>query len=414
MVNQQEQCTVEPVPNYENQPGLELDFRKAGLELDHRNSGLEIDPRNRPLTYITDTTIDEGVVKDVPEQIFGFKKKNFIIVAVVTVTILVMAVVAGIIGGVISQRRRSNKPHPPLSSPSPPAASVPPIIPATNMLQNSSIASVNWTLEGLQYYGVFYQDRNSSIVMSLWDPKTSTWIPSPIAIDNVYSPLPGTHIAACAWNSTIFSNTTQVNVYITSKNDELLEFWTRDPYAGKWNLGDLTNESPRPMSLHGSELAAYYWGCSNRTSCLNAPVLLYQTTDQLLKYTNARNGWAGDNFLESTFEPGAVMALMSLSPGGNDFGRNTTSDLKAYIGTSGNIAEYTWDSDRDLQRPRWENRKLFVHCFGTNELTNHCFHRRRFLQEPTSTKSTSKNRFDYIEINNNIRLARSTGPWTLP
>lgn len=75
--------------------------------------------------------------------------------------------------------------------------------------------------------------------------------------------------------------------------------------------------------------------------------------------------------MENAFEPGTAISLMSLSTGGDDFGLNTTSDLKAYVGSAGNIAEYTWDRDGSRRdRSKWENRTLPLEYSRTKRKEN--------------------------------------------
>lgn len=322
MFNRKDHSTLEPVQNQDNQPGLEFDPRYSLLKYESNSIG-------------------DAIVKENEQKILGLRRKTLIIVAAI-VALVVITIVGGAVGGVKSKKRVSPSPisQPPPTSPSP--------LPATNLLYNSSLASVNWTMDGLQYYGVFFQNKNNNIFMSLWDPKTKNWTSSPIGIDKPLNPLPGTHIAAAAW-PTDKKNTTQVNIYITSKDDELLEFWTQDPYAGNnWTLGQLSNTNPRPRTTHSSQLAVHYWGCY-ASICRNSPVLLYQNQNQTLLYTNTtdRYGWIGANLMEDgDLEPGTAIAMMSLAPGGNDQSFSTDSKLpyKAYIGKGGIITEYTWQT----------------------------------------------------------------------
>ncbi|CAG8951361.1 hypothetical protein HYFRA_00007272 [Hymenoscyphus fraxineus] len=371
MITRQEYSTLELVENHGTLETVPQDSTLEAVYGQDNQPGLEIGTRI-PSPNQSNGTNKEEAAKERGQKstVYGIRSNTFRVIAII-VTLLVMAVIAGIVVGVKSKKGSKDTNSIPPPSPIqtlPPQPTIPtlppqPTIPATNLLLNSSLASVNWTSGGLQYYGVFFQNKNNSIIMSLRDPISSTWTPSPIMVDNVYSPLPGTHIAATAHAPLNAVNITQLNLYLTSKNDELLEFWTQDPYAGTWKSGDLTDKEQRLTSIHGSQLAVHYWGCSpsidtgpnasHDRECLNSPVLLYQTKSQGLRYANSTNTWSGANFLESVFEQGAVMAMMSLAPGGNDISRNTTSGQVAYIESAGNIVEYTWEGSK------WANEGQF-------------------------------------------------------
>lgn len=161
------------------------------------------------------------------------------------------------------------------------------------ILNTTQLAAVNWTdTTGVARSALFYQESDSSILVSLRDSVSNEWFYSNVtqAVLNTTGAdaldvLSGTPLAAV-------TNSYQVSLYYMTNNNHVAEIWASDIVGEVWFAGELGTRLA-PQAMEGSKLSAYWQICEN---CTNSLFLTYQEPSgsiQLCNLTNNTWSFAG-------------------------------------------------------------------------------------------------------------------------
>ncbi|CAG8971571.1 hypothetical protein HYALB_00009220 [Hymenoscyphus albidus] len=355
------------------------------LEPIDNQTGLEIDPRLQPMspdrlaTSISEnseTDHKEVPVKYSERKLFGLRKKVFIRTIAIALFLISCAIIGGAIGGNLSKRNSQKASTSTNETASAPSISIEtplsitststtsainststssPFIPTPTsnydqLLQDSSISSVNWTDGTYQHYAVFYQKSSDHISASVWDEYNRTWSTSDVSGFNLPAPNSGTSIASSV-RSIPATKYFQLNVYFYTADTKVVELYTKSQQAltNSWNNGQLT--STPFVGLSDSHLAAYWDNCDFQ-SCLSSSVTLYQSLDSNLRFSNSSGGWYRDEsqiIKPKIAAPKTSIALMPWQP---------KKELKAYIKNNNRVQEYTNKYQNNITMSNWVLRKF--------------------------------------------------------
>lgn len=161
------------------------------------------------------------------------------------------------------------------------------------ILNTTQLAAVNWTdTTGVARSALFYQDSESSILVSLRDSISNEWYYSNVtqAVLNMTGAdeldvLAGTPLAAV-------TNSYQISLYYLTNDNFVAEIWASDIIGETWFAGELGTRLA-PQAMEGSKLSAYWQICEN---CTNSLFLAYQEPSgsiQLCNLTNNTWSYAG-------------------------------------------------------------------------------------------------------------------------
>ncbi|POS70980.1 hypothetical protein DHEL01_v210623 [Diaporthe helianthi] len=161
------------------------------------------------------------------------------------------------------------------------------------ILNTTQLAAVNWTdTTGVARSALFYQDSESSILVSLRDSISNDWYYSNVtqAVLNMTGAdeldvLAGTPLAAV-------TNSYQVSLYYLTNDNLVAEIWASDIIGEVWYAGELGTRLA-PQAMQGSKLSAYWQVCEN---CTNSLFLTFQEPSgriQLCNLTNSIWSYAG-------------------------------------------------------------------------------------------------------------------------
>lgn len=154
------------------------------------------------------------------------------------------------------------------------------------ILNTTQLAAVNWTdTTGVARSALFYQDSESSILVSLRDSISNDWYYSNVtqAVLNVTGAdeldvLAGTPLAAV-------TNSYQVSLYYLTNDNFVAEIWASDIVGEVWFAGELGTRLA-PQAMEGSKLSAYWQICEN---CTNSLFLTYQEPSGSIQLCNLTN-----------------------------------------------------------------------------------------------------------------------------
>lgn len=302
-MSSREDSTLESVPNEYRQPGLEADTR------------------NPPPTYSSEP-IEKLASHQGERKILGLKKRLFVLVTTIAIILIVGAIVGGAVGGTLANK------HIPTPTNSVSTTTTPPIVVTTpdlsQILPNSSIASVNWTHQAVPHYAVFYQNKNDQIFMSLWDGKTwnTSHVSDTTRQQDKITPRKGTTIAASV---DVLSERFELNVYFYGTDSRAFDMTTFDSQVSpnKWRTGNVTLAPFQGLS--DSNLAAYYQRCGSR-NCVDTTVIVYQDGEGILKAVSR---------ISST----GLLRYDGIEPKGNNLGLRTGIGIIPFLGAGDSYAD---------------------------------------------------------------------------
>lgn len=154
------------------------------------------------------------------------------------------------------------------------------------ILNTTQLAAVNWTdTTGTARSALFYQDSESSILVSLRDSVSNKWYYSNVtqAVLNMTGAdeldvLAGTPLAAV-------TNSYQVSLYYLTNDHFVAEIWASDIIGEVWFAGELGTRLA-PQAMEGSKLSAFWQICEN---CTNSLFLTYQEPSGSIQLCNLTN-----------------------------------------------------------------------------------------------------------------------------
>ncbi|KAJ0118715.1 hypothetical protein J7T55_012969 [Diaporthe amygdali] len=208
------------------------------------------------------------------------------------------------------------------------------------ILNTSQLAAVNWTdTTGTARSAVFYQDSESTILVSLRDSISNSWYYSNVtqAVMNMTGAdaldvLAGTPLAAV-------TNSYQVSLYYLTNNNHVAEIWASDIIGEVWYAGELGTRLA-PQAMEGSKLSAYWQICEN---CTNSLFLTYQEPSgsiQLCNLTNNTWSFAGPIGTElSTNGTGLALRPFTDNDGAGRYGTIDNALRVYHFDTSGKLLE---------------------------------------------------------------------------
>lgn len=250
------------------------------------------------------------------------------------------------------------------------------------ILNTTQLASVNWTdTTGVARSALFYQESDSSILVSLRDSVSNKWYYSNVtqAVLNMTGAdtldvLAGTPLAAV-------TNSYQVSLYYMTNDHFVSEIWASDIIGETWFAGELGTRLA-PQAMEGSKLSAYWQICEN---CTNSLFLTYQEPSgsiQLCNLTNNTWSFSGPIGTElSTNGTGLALRPFTDNDGTGKYGTIDNALRVYHFGTSGKLLEimqgpetnFTWvDGSSGRFTPREQtglNREL---TFPSRRLIQQC------------------------------------------
>ncbi|KAG8161357.1 hypothetical protein KVR01_009621 [Diaporthe batatas] len=207
------------------------------------------------------------------------------------------------------------------------------------ILNNTQLAAVNWTdTTGVARSALFYQDSESSILVSLRDSISNNWYYSNVtqAVLNMTGAdeldvLAGTPLAAV-------TNSYQVSLYYLTNDNLVAEIWASDIVGEVWFAGELGTRLA-PQAMEGSKLSAYWQICDN---CTNSLFLTYQEPSGSIQLCNLTNNtWS---------YAGPVGTELSMNGTGLSLRPFTDNDGIGQYGTMDNaLRVYHFDNSGKLQ-----------------------------------------------------------------
>ncbi|KKY30006.1 hypothetical protein UCDDA912_g10052 [Diaporthe ampelina] len=208
------------------------------------------------------------------------------------------------------------------------------------ILNTTQLAAVNWTdPTGVARTALFYQEADSSILVSLRDSVSNQWFYSNVtqAILNTTGAdaldvLSGTPLAAV-------TNSYQVSLYYLTNDNFVAEMWASDIVSEVWFAGDLGTRLA-PQAMEGSKLSAYWQTCQN---CTNSLFLTYQEPSgriQLCNLTNSTWSFGGTIGTElSANGTGLALRPFTDNDGTGQYGTSSNALRVYHLDTSGKLLE---------------------------------------------------------------------------
>lgn len=230
------------------------------------------------------------------------------------------------------------------------------------ILNTTQLAAVNWTdTTGVARSALFYQESDSSILVSLRDSVSNEWYYSNVtqAVLNMTGAdtldvLSGTPLAAV-------TNSYQVSLYYLTNDNFVSEIWASDIIGETWFAGELGTRL-EPQAMEGSKLSAYWQICEN---CTNSLFLAYQEpagSIQLCNLTNNTWSFSGPIGTElSTNGTGLALRPFTDNDGSGQYGTIDNALRVYHFDTSGKLLEimqgpetnFTWvDGSSGMFAPR--------------------------------------------------------------
>ncbi|KAK4187390.1 hypothetical protein QBC35DRAFT_452281 [Podospora australis] len=367
--------------------GLEVDQRYSHLSPAFGHDGLQVDNRDRDVrdglhvdhagAYAPKA--DQPVVKyepetqhppvafppayDPPKKSMSRNKK--LIIAAVVALVILGVVLGATLGVVLPKKGSSSTEEAQDSPPSPtqtPADSVG--VGSNDILDKSNIAAFS----SIDHYkntinGIFFQDPDGALMMSMWNSSTNVWNVTNIseelsAIGDPISLKKGSSIAVdfpddplvTIWGT--FFNVRFVNA--GNKLQYAHQFWRKERGWVPWSVK--TNDffgGNTPAVTEGSPISSVFTGCTS--GCRNGSLILYQDQKQTavaLYDTYGVPKWDRDNigswFDNSRLIPNQAgsMAVIKYTPA--DSNATGPAGLRAYIDVSGQLLEWYWLGTRNM------------------------------------------------------------------
>ncbi|KAH7127863.1 hypothetical protein B0J13DRAFT_679389 [Dactylonectria estremocensis] len=280
-------------------------------------------------------------------RIWGLKRKTFFIVLAIAIVVIIGAVVGGVVGALVGKNDSDSDSDSSSSTTTSSGSSPTPTTVATNVLPKSQLASSNWTdNDGYEHYYLFYQNRQSEIMSSIWDSENKTWEARGVT-DNLESSVElntirGTSIASTAWRDS--DNDFNIRLYFLLESNVVGELWTSGSHSGSmWRQDDLGVKTfVKPAK--GSNLATCRPNMGN--SSWPPIALLFQNDDQDIVFMakEGSNWGSAGTFATATNSSG--LALTSLYQKDED-----SLDLplwRPYYDSSDKLQEYLIDPLLDI------------------------------------------------------------------
>ncbi|KAI3397410.1 hypothetical protein diail_10741 [Diaporthe ilicicola] len=263
-------------------PSLEDPVPAYPHSLRVRSSNLSTVPLNSDRSMPNSPYYDQMHIQDDEERevkVCGMGNRVFMYVAI-GLLVFVLVLLATVLGVTLTMNGRQ-------SSSSRASSDI------LTILNTTQLSAVNWTdTTGTARSAVFYQDSESSILMSLRDSISNNWYYSNVtkAVLNMTGAdaldvLAGTPLAAV-------TNSYQVSLYYLTNDNHVAEIWASDITGEEWFAGELGTRLA-PQAMEGSKLSAFWQICEN---CTNSLFLTYQEPTggiQLCNLTNNTWSFAG-------------------------------------------------------------------------------------------------------------------------
>lgn len=235
------------------------------------------------------------------------------------------------------------------------------------ILNTTQLAAVNWTdTTGVARSALFYQESDSSILVSLRDSVSNEWYYSNVtqAVLNttgadILDIRPGSPLAAV-------TNSYQVSLYYLTNDNFVSEIWASDIVGEVWYAGELGTRLA-PQAMEGSKISAYWQICEN---CTNSLFLTYQEPAggiQLCNLTN--NTWSFSGTIGTELSANGTGLAIRPFTDNDGTGKYGTIDnaLRVYhFGTSGQLLEimhgpetnFTWVDGHSGRSPPLKQTQL--------------------------------------------------------
>ncbi|KAK7709827.1 hypothetical protein SLS64_006069 [Diaporthe eres] len=326
---------TDPVPAYPHS----LRFRSSNLS----TAPLVANDRSAPSSpYYDQMQIQDEESRDV--KVCGMGSRVFMCVAI-GLLVFVLVLLATVLGVTLTMKGQK-------SSSSSASTDI------LTILNTTQLAAVNWTdTTGVARSALFYQESDSSILVSLRDSVSNEWYYSNVTqavlnmtgADNL-DVLAGTPLAAV-------TNSYQVSLYYLTNDNFVSEIWASDIIGEVWYAGELGTRLA-PQAMEGSKLSAYWQICEN---CTNSLFLAYQEpagSIQLCNLTNNTWSFSGTIGTElSTNGTGLALRPFTDNDGTGKYGTIDNALRVYHFGTSGKLLEimqgpetnFTWvDGSSDV------------------------------------------------------------------
>ncbi|KAI7787335.1 hypothetical protein LA080_016410 [Diaporthe eres] len=326
---------TDPVPAYPHS----LRFRSSNLS----TAPLVANDRSVPSSpYYDQMQIQDEESRDV--KVCGMGSRVFMCVAI-GLLVFVLVLLATVLGVTLTMKGQK-------SSSSSASTGI------LTILNTTQLAAVNWTdTTGVARSALFYQESDSSILVSLRDSVSNEWYYSNVTqavlnmtgADNL-DVLAGTPLAAV-------TNSYQVSLYYLTNDNFVSEIWASDVIGEVWFAGELGTRLA-PQAMEGSKLSAYWQICEN---CTNSLFLAYQEpagSIQLCNLTNNTWSFSGTIGTElSTNGTGLALRPFTDNDGTGKYGTIDNALRVYHFGTSGKLLEimqgpetnFTWvDGSSDV------------------------------------------------------------------
>lgn len=308
---------TDPVPAYPHS----LRFRSSNLSTVPLTSD-----RSVPSSpYYDQMQIQDEEARDV--KVCGMGSRVFMCVAI-GLLVFVLVLLATVLGVTLTMKGQKS------SSSSSASTDI------ITILNTTQLAAVNWTdTTGVARSALFYQESDSSILVSLRDSVSNEWFYSNVtqAVLNTTGAdaldvLSGTPLAAV-------TNSYQVSLYYLTNNNFIAEIWASDIVGEVWFAGELGTRLA-PQAMEGSKLSAYWQICEN---CTNSLFLTYQEPTgsiQLCNLTNNTWSFAGPIGTElSANGTGLALRPFTDNDGTGKYGTIDNALRVYHFDTSGNLLE---------------------------------------------------------------------------
>lgn len=179
---------------------------------------------------------------------------------------------------------------------------------ATSIASNSKLAALNFTLSGVTYNQVFWQDTNSTIQQSSWNDSSKSWMVSAVTVPTNMIDVDDNSVP---WENINVKNGTALSVANEVREDffQTSLIWLDDKTGlqmayqrkdGPWKLADGWASSRFPIASYSHIASSWIEDCD---SCMRKEVAVFQNLDNDLLMINRSTNDAGEAFKISGDRP---------------------------------------------------------------------------------------------------------------
>lgn len=234
--------------------------------------------------------------------ICGLRRKVFWTAIILVILAVVGAAVGGGVGGSLSSRN-----HKATTAPSLPTTTGT-LAKATSIASNSKLAALNFTISGVTYNQVFWQDTNGTIQQSSWNDSSKSWMVSAVTVPTNMRDVDNNNPS---WEDINVKNGTPLSIANEVREDffQTSLIWLDDKTGlqmayqrkdGPWQLADGWASSRFPIASYSHIASSWIEDCD---SCMRKEVAVFQNLDNDLLMINRSTNDAGEAFKISGDRP---------------------------------------------------------------------------------------------------------------